>query len=112
MTKKDLVKTKTTDNWKKTLDVWNEPAVVKSQLFPKLNNVEFGMLMGIAKTVGANPFLAGEIWALVFKKKDGTPYPATIFLGRNFYRRFATEHKNYNGHTFSAVHENDNFCFF
>lgn len=85
------------------LSVWNEAEEIKKLFAPTLTDIEFQIFMGLGKKLNANPFTR-EIWAL----KYGTA-AATIFCGRDFYRRKAAEQPNYDGHVVEAVYANDDF---
>ena len=85
------------------LTIWQRPDEVKKLFAPNLTDTEFQFFIGLGQKLGANPFTR-EIWAL----KYGTG-AATIFCGRDFYRRKAQEQANYNGHVVEAVYENDDF---
>lgn len=85
--------------------VWDKDSYSKiRQMFaPKLSNHEFGIFVGLGKSLGANPFLR-EIWAVKYNNSD-----AQIFLGRDFYRRKAQEQPEYKGHQVDAIYANDTF---
>ena len=97
----DLVKTETMEIEK----VWDKDSYNKiRQMFaPQLTNTEFGLFVGLGKSLGANPFLR-EIWAVKYGNSE-----AQIFLGRDFYRRKAQEQPEYKGHQVDAIYSNDTF---
>lgn len=83
--------------------IWNDLDKVKRNFAPSLSNEEFEFFVGLGAGLGANPFLR-EIWAV----KYGSG-PASVFLGRDFYRKKAQEQETYDGHTVDSVCENDSF---
>lgn len=97
----DLVKTETMD----VEAVWDKDSYTKirKMFAPELTNQEFGMFVGLGKSLGANPFLR-EIWAVKYGNSE-----AQIFLGRDFYRRKAQEQGEYRGHQVDAIYSNDTF---
>ena len=96
-------KTNKTKYMQNQIEVWSKPDEVRKLFAPNLSETEFQFFMGLGQKLGANPFTR-EIWAL--KYGSGA---ATIFCGRDFYRRKAQEQANYNGHVVEAVYENDDF---
>lgn len=89
------------------LTLWNEPkqlSEVKKVFAPKLNETEFSFFVGLGKSLNANPFTR-EIWAVKYKDNE----PATIFCGRDFYRKKSQEQSQYNGHTVDSVYSKDSF---
>lgn len=86
-------------------DVWTEKGIqnIKQCFAPTLTNDEFKVFVGLGKSLGANPFTR-EIWAIKFGQQQ-----ASIFLGRDFYRKKAQEQLDYDGHVVNAVYENDGF---
>lgn len=97
----DIVKTETMD----VDTVWAQDSYTKirKMFAPQLTNEEFGVFVGLGKSLGANPFLK-EIWAVKYGNSE-----AQIFLGRDFYRRKAQEQEAYEGHQVDAVYANDEF---
>jgi len=95
-----LVKTKN------VMAVWENLQDVRAQFGPTLTEKEFSFFVTLGKEFGANPFLR-EIWAVKYDQKA----PASIFLGRDMYRRRAQEIPEYNGHTVQAIYEKDKFEF-
>lgn len=85
--------------------VWDKDSYNKiRQMFaPQLTNQEFGMFVGLGKSLGANPFLR-EIWAVKYGNSE-----AQIFLGRDFYRRKSQEQPQYKGHQVDVIYSNDKF---
>lgn len=85
--------------------VWDKDSYTKirKMFAPQLTNGEFGMFVGLGKSLGANPFLR-EIWAVKYGNSE-----AQIFLGRDFYRRKAQEQTEYKGHQVDAIYSNDTF---
>ena len=86
-----------------TLKIWDSPEKVKALFAPSLNKDEFSFFMGLGIELKANPFTR-EIWAV----KYGTA-AASIFCGRDFYRRKAQELEEYDGHCVDSVYSNDTF---
>lgn len=85
---------------------WNDPKMmeeIKAQYGVGLSDTEWRLFMGIGKATKLNPFLR-EIWAIKYAGK-----PATIFVGRDGYRRSAQAHPEYEYHYAMAVHANDIF---
>lgn len=85
---------------------WNDPAMqmqIKESYGSKLSEQEWKLFLGLGKATGLNPFLR-EIWAV----KYGTS-PASIFIGRDGYRRSAEAHPEYDYHEVDAVYSNDEF---
>lgn len=76
---------------------------LKGYVAPCATDDEIRLFIQIGKSSGANPFLRE-----IFMRKYGDN-PATIFLGRDFYRRRAQEQADYNGHTADSVYTNDHF---
>lgn len=87
------------------INPWSERGIanVKKCFAPSLTNEEFKIFIGLGKSLGANPFTR-EIWAV--KYGSGS---ASIFCGRDFYRRKAQEQPDYDGHIVNAIYENDSF---
>jgi phage recombination protein Bet len=70
----------------------------------KATENEFKAFVGLGKATGLNPFLR-EIWCV----KYGDSSPASIFIGRDGYRRSAQSNPNYDYHYAEAVYSNDDF---
>lgn len=88
------------------LQLWQDQqqiAEVKKLFAPTLSDSEFSIFCGLGKTLELNPFTR-EIWAV----KYGTT--ASIFVGRDGYRKNAQRHPQYDWHYEEAVYENDNFA--
>ena len=68
-----------------------------------LNEGEWNLFMGLGKATGLNPFLR-EIWAVKYGSN-----PASVFVGRDGYRRSAQAHPEYESHYAMAVYANDEF---
>lgn len=88
------------------LSVWSDDkqvAEVKAIYGKDLTDSEFNILRGIGKATGLNPFLR-EVWAV----KYGTS-PASIFVGRDGYRKAAQGNIDYDFHLVDAVYTNDDF---
>lgn len=88
---------------KNELAIWQTPEEVKKLFAPNLSQQEFEFFMGLGKSLQANPFTR-EIWAV----KYGTA-AASVFCGRDFYRKKAQEQPSYNGHYVESVYSNDQF---
>ena len=67
------------------------------------NPQELGMFIATIKTTGLNPFKK-EIWFVKYWSS-----PAQIFVGRDWYRKVAKQHTDYNWHRTDCVCENDTF---
>lgn len=89
-------------------DLWCEDESLKEEIrtlyCPTLNENEFKIFLGIGKATGLNPFLR-EMWAV----KYGTNGTASIFIGRDGYRKAAQIHREYDYHQVDAVYEKDDF---
>ncbi len=70
---------------------------------PKANENEFKAFVGLGRATGLNPFLR-EIWLI--KYGDA---PASIFVGRDGFRKSAQANPNYDYHHVDAVYSNDEF---
>lgn len=68
-----------------------------------LSKQEFITYIEIGRLTGLNPFLR-EIWAVKYGKKA-----ASIFIGRDGYRKSAQRHEKYESHSADAVYEKDSF---
>jgi len=68
-----------------------------------LSDGEFTTLCQIGQATNLNPFLR-EIWAVKYGNN-----PASIFIGRDGYRKASQEHPDYNWHQVDAVYENDSY---
>lgn len=85
------------------IEYWGKVGKIRAMFAPQLSNEEFGVFVGMGKSLGANPFNR-EIWAVKYGNS-----PAQIFLGRDFYRRKAQEQTEYKGHQVDAIYSNDSF---
>lgn len=86
--------------------IWQEQdalAEIKKIYGKDLTEGEFTTLCQIGQATGLNPFLR-EIWAV----KYGTA-PASIFIGRDGYRKAAQRDSEYDYHLTDAVYQNDDF---
>lgn len=84
--------------------VWDDLKSVREQFAPTLTDREFAFFVTLGKSFNANPFKR-EIWAVKYDKSA----PASIFLGRDMYRRKAQETAEYDGHIADAVYSGDRF---
>src|ERR1700722_15214055 len=78
-------------------------ATIKEIYAKNATNIEFELFCEIGKSTGLNPFLR-ELWLV----KYGTA-AASIFIGRDGYRKSAQACKDYDYHMADAVYENDEF---
>lgn len=87
------------------LTIWSDNKLtdIKKLFAPALTSNEFETFVWIWKATWLNPFLR-EIWAVKFGSK-----PASIFIGRDGYRKSAQANKEYDYHIVDAVYENDDF---
>jgi len=86
------------------VEIWSNVNEIRKLFAAGLSEAEFTFFMTLGKGLGANPFKR-EIWAV---KYDASK-PASIFCGRDFFRRKAQEQPDYNGHVTDAVYTNDDF---
>lgn len=70
----------------------------------KLSEVEFATFIELGKATQLNPFLK-EIWVVKYDEKS----PASIFIGRDGYRKAAQRDPEYDFHETDAVYSNDTF---
>lgn len=70
----------------------------------RLTEVEFSTFIEIGKGTQLNPFLR-EIWVVKYDDKS----PASIFIGRDGYRKAAQRDPEYDYHQCDAVYANDKF---
>lgn len=90
-----------------SLTMWEDDArigEIRKLFAPKLTEIEFQYFVGLGKATGLNPFLR-EIWSV--KYDDRTP--ASVFIGRDGYRKAAHADPDYDYHQVDAVYENDTF---
>jgi len=86
--------------------IWQEQdalSEIKKIYGKDLTEGEFTTLCQIGQATGLNPFLR-EIWAV---KYGGSP--ASIFIGRDGYRKAAQRDPEYDYHLLDAVYQNDEF---
>ena len=86
--------------------IWQEQNAlteIKKIYGKDLTEGEFTTLCQIGQATGLNPFLR-EIWAV---KYGGSP--ASIFIGRDGYRKAAQRDHEYDYHLLDAVYQNDDF---
>lgn len=76
---------------------------IKETYGKNLQPAEWNLFMGLGKATGLNPFLR-EIWAVKYGSN-----PASVFVGRDGYRRSAQAHADYEYHYAMAVYANDEF---
>lgn len=72
----------------------------------KLSEVEFATFIEMGRATQLNPFLR-EIWVVKYDEKS----PASIFIGRDGYRKAAQRDQDYEYHLADAVYSNDKFRF-
>lgn len=87
--------------------VWdNQKSIdeVKKICGPTLTDQEFAIFMNIGKATNLNPFLR-EIWAVKYDAKSA----ASIFIGRDGYRKVAQSNPDYDYHVVDSVYEKDSF---
>lgn len=89
---------------KNAITVWDDLENVRAQFAPTLTDKEFKFFVTLGSSLKANPFKR-EIWAVKYDKTA----PASIFLGRDMYRRKAQEQPDYDGHIADAVYAKDKF---
>jgi phage recombination protein Bet len=70
----------------------------------KLSDVEFATFLEIGRATQLNPFLR-EIWVVKYDEKAA----ASIFIGRDGYRKAAQRDPQYDFHETDAVYSNDTF---
>ena len=89
-----------------SLVLWDEDtqlAEIKKIFAPTLSPTEFQAFVGIGKSTGLNPFLK-EIWAV--KYGNGA---ASIFIGRDGYRKMAQANPDYDWHFVDSIYSKDSF---
>lgn len=92
-----------------TIDIWtNESKLseIRKLVSPSapLTDIEFSFMVELGRATQLNPFMR-EIWAV--KYKQGVP--ASIFLGRDGYRKAAQRQPDYEYHQVNAVYSKDEF---
>ncbi len=75
---------------------------IKKIYAPNSTDGEFKTFVEIGKATGLNPFLR-EIWFVKYGNQ------ASIFIGRDGYRKSAQAHTDYDYHLADAIYENDEF---
>lgn len=88
-----------------SMQLWQEAEKLQEvkQLFaPSLTEGEFKTFVGIGLATGLNPFLR-EIWAVKYGDR------ASIFIGRDGYRKSAQRSPDYDYHISDAIYSNDQF---
>lgn len=88
------------------MSVWDDKSSIeeiKAIFAPQLSVVEFKIFVSIGKATGLNPYLR-EIWAVKYGNAA-----ASIFIGRDGYRKSAQRNPSYDYHLADAVYENDLF---
>lgn len=90
-----------------SMSMWEDNAKIEEirKLFaPKLTESEFQYFVGLGRATGLNPFLR-EIWSVKYDERS----PASVFIGRDGYRKAAQAQADYDYHQCDAVYENDTF---
>jgi phage recombination protein Bet len=92
-----------------TIDMWNcaeKLKEIRKIICPSapLTDVEFSCLVELGRATQLNPFMR-EIWAV--KYKQGVA--ASIFIGRDGYRKAAQRDRDYDYHQVNAVYSKDEF---
>jgi phage recombination protein Bet len=90
-----------------SLTMWEDSKQIEEirKLFaPKLTDTEFQYFLGLGRATGLNPFLR-EIWSVKYDDRA----PASVFIGRDGYRKAAHSDPDYDYHQVDAVYENDTF---
>lgn len=88
------------------LDMWHDKQQleeIKNVYAKGATDTEFKTFVGIGRATGLNPFLR-ELWFVKFGGKD-----ASIFIGRDGYRKTANRDKNFLRHHVEAVYSKDEF---
>lgn len=87
------------------LSIWEGESLkqIKEIYAKALSGSEFIVFMEMGKAMRLNPFLR-EIWAVKYGNNA-----ASIFIGRDGYRKNAQSHPNYDYHLADAVYSNDHF---
>lgn len=88
------------------INIWessDQLTQIKEIYGKNLSNGEFTTFVQIGKATGLNPFLR-EIWAVKYGSS-----PASIFIGRDGYRKSAQSHTEYDYHQVDAIYSNDTF---
>lgn len=85
------------------MQIWGDKNKIRSLFAKNLSEDEFDFFVSLGSGIGANPFTR-EIWAVKYGNN-----PASIFCGRDFYRKKAQELPEYDGHYSDTVYSNDEF---
>lgn len=88
-----------------SMQLWQEAEKlqeIKELFAPNLTAGEFKTFVGIGVATGLNPFLR-EIWAVKYGDR------ASIFIGRDGYRKSAQRSPDYDYHISDAIYSNDQF---
>lgn len=88
------------------ITLWHDAKALEEikKIYAKdLNENEFKVFLNIGKVTNLNPFLR-EIWAVKYGNNA-----ASIFIGRDGYRKSAQAHHDYDYHIADAVYSNDSF---
>lgn len=86
-------------------EIWKDREAIKAICCPKnISKEEFEIFVSLGMALGANPFIKGEIWAV--KYGNGA---ASIFVGRDLYRKYIQNQPDYESHYVEAVREKDIF---
>lgn len=83
---------------------WNNPAMqiqIRQSYGKDLTDAEWNLFLNLGIATGLNPFLR-EIWAVKYGNQA-----ASVFIGRDGYRRSAQNHPEYEYHFADAVCAND-----
>ncbi len=93
------------------LSIWDDESyhkemksIVTKDCKGNISDLEFKTFVGIGKETGLNPFTR-EIW--IVKYSDNAP--ASIFIGRDGYRKAAQMHPLYDFHYSESIYEKDEF---
>lgn len=90
----------------KELSIWEDKSKLKEIRLTFANNAtetEFRMMVELGRVTGLSPYLR-EIWLVKYGNA-----PATIFIGRDGYRKSAQRQPAYDFHQPDAVYKNDSF---
>ena len=85
---------------------WDDPKMltqIKETYGKNLTETEWTLFIGLGKATKLNPFLR-EIWAVKYGSNA-----ASVFVGRDGYRRSAQAHPEYEYHYVMAVYSKDTF---
>jgi phage recombination protein Bet len=82
----------------------NQLETIKNIYAKNATNEEFQIFVNLGRATGLNPFMR-ELWLV----KYGSNNPASIFIGRDGFRKGAQANPNYDYHVSDAVYSNDSF---